>query len=173
MEQTEIASVQNERKKKITQWAKEEIGAWMPVIPTKSMYPTLPAPCFVFSSRVAYWNHTPQRGDIVLFYRGNGEKTVYAKRVIGLPGDVIDIVHGQTYINDELLDEPYLAETPDPAVELRFIVPEGSYFMMGDNRNHSYDSRHWAEHFVPEDNILSRVNPKWVIPLGSNKKEEN
>ena len=45
--------------------------------------------------------------------------------------------------------------------------------MMGDNRNHSYDSRHWEEHFVPEDNILSRVNPKWVIPLGSNKKEEN
>ena len=167
MEQTEIASVQNERKKKITQWAKEEIGAWMPVIlavlivillsktvwlcatvPTESMYPTLPAPCFVFSSRVAYWNHTPQRGDIVLFYRGNGEKTVYAKRVIGLPGDVIDIVHGQTYINDELLAEPYLAETPDPTVELRFIVPEGSYFMMGDNRNHSYDSRHWEEHFV-------------------------
>ena len=192
MGQPEIASVQTERKKKITRWAKEEIGAWMPVllavlivillsktvwlcatIPTESMDPTLPAPCFVFSSRAAYWNQAPQRGDIVLFYRGNGEKTIYAKRVIGLPGDVIDIVHGQTYINDELLDEPYLAETPDTTVELRFIVPEGSYFVMGDNRNHSYDSRHWEEHFVPEDNILSRVNPKWVIPLGSNKKEEN
>ena len=71
------------------------------------------------------------------------------------------------------MDEPYLAETPDPTVELRFIVPEGNYFMMGDNRNHSYDSRYWAEHFVPEENIISRVNPKWVIPLASNKKEEN
>lgn len=110
MEQTEIVDVRRERKKKITQWAKEEIGAWMPVIlavlivillsktvwlcatiPTKSMYPTLPAPCFVFSSRVAYWNHTPQRGDIVLFYRGNGEKTVYAKRVscLSAEGSVI------------------------------------------------------------------------------------
>ena len=192
VEQTEIVDVQNERKRKIAQWAKGEIGAWMPVIlavlviillsktvwlsatiPTKSMYPTLPAPCFVFSSRVAYWNHAPQRGDIVLFYRDDGDKTIYAKRVIGLPGDVVDIVHGQTYINDEPLDEPYLAETPDPAVELRFIVPEGSYFMMGDNRNHSYDSRYWAEHFVPEENILSRVNLKWVVSLGNDKKEEN
>ena len=173
MEQTEIVDVRRERKKKITQWAKEEIGAWMPVIlavlivillsktvwlcatiPTKSMYPTLPAPCFVFSSRVAYWNHTPQRGDIVLFYRGNGEKTVYAKRVIGLPGDVVDIVHGQTYINDELLDEPYLAETPDPTVELRFIVPEGNYFMMGDNRNRSSDSR---------DERLGAVDERLII----------
>lgn len=185
MENVENTDVWGERKKKIAQWIKKEAADWMPVflavavvvllsktvwlcavIPTQSMNPTLPAPCYVFSSRVAYWTKAPQRGDIVLFTRANADDTVYAKRVIGLPGEVVDIIHGETYINGEPLEEPYLAETPDPTVELRFTVPEGSYFMMGDNRNHSRDSRYWEEHYVPAANVLSKVNADWMLPLG-------
>lgn len=179
------ANIQNG--KRFAAWLKKAATDWAPVliavalvvllsktvwlcavIPTASMDPTLPSPCYVFSSRVAYWSDAPQRGDVVLFRRDDGDKTIYAKRVIGLPGDVVDIVHGKTYINDEPLAEPYLPETPDPSVELRFVVPAGCYFMMGDNRNHSRDSRYWEEHFVPEENILSKVAVDWTIRLGEN-----
>ena len=127
-------------------------------IPTSSMFPTLSSPCWTLSNRLSYkFGSTPQRGDIVVFQRDNGEEKYYIKRIIGLPGDSIEIVGGQTYVNGELLDEPYLAEKTDDSVNLSFEVPEGSYFMMGDNRNNSYDSRYWEEHFVPLEFITAKM----------------
>lgn len=127
-------------------------------IPTTSMYPTLSSPCWTLNNRLSYkLGNMPKRGDIVIFQRDNGEKTLFIKRIIGLPGDKIEIVQGKTYINGEALDEPYLMETPDETVNLSFEVPDGCYFMMGDNRNHSYDSRFWDEHFVPFDNIEAKL----------------
>lgn len=126
-------------------------------IPTSSMYPTLPLPCYSISIRAAYWFNDPVRGDIVLFRRDNGDKTIFAKRLVGMPGDTIEIKHGITYINGEVFEEDYLKETPDDESYGPFQIPEGCYFMMGDNRNHSYDSRKWNEHFVPRKNILSKI----------------
>lgn len=126
-------------------------------IPTSSMYPTLPSPCYSISIRAAYWFNDPVRGDIVLFRRDNGDKTIFAKRLVGMPGDTIEIKHGITYINGEVFEENYLKETPDDESYGPFQIPEGCYFMMGDNRNHSYDSRKWNEHFVSRKNILSKI----------------
>lgn len=126
-------------------------------IPTSSMYPTLPSPCYSISIRAAYWFNDPVRGDIVLFRRDNGDKTIFAKRLVGMPGDTIEIKHGITYINGEVFEEDYLKETPDDESYGPFQIPEGCYFMMGDNRNHSYDSRKWNEHFVSRKNILSKI----------------
>ena len=99
------------------------------IIPTASMYPTLPSPCFSFSTRAAYWENDPERGDIVLFKRDIPDSKVYAKRIVGLPGDTIEIKHGVTYINGEALEEKYLRETPDDEDFGPFNVPEDSYFM--------------------------------------------
>ena len=127
-------------------------------IPTSSMFPTLSSPCWTLSNRLSYkFGNLPQRGDIVVFQRDNEDEKYYIKRIIGLPGDLIEIVAGHTYVNGELLDEPYLAEKPDDSVNLSFEVPEGSYFMMGDNRNNSYDSRFWEEHFVPFECITAKM----------------
>ncbi|MEG1925945.1 MAG: signal peptidase I [Ruthenibacterium sp.] len=135
----------------------------MAVIPTKSMNPTLPAPCWTYSSRLPYIFGKPERGDIVILKRDNGESTLYAKRVIGLPGDVIESKNGTIYINGVALVEDYLAETPEDLCLGPWTVPLSSYFVMGDNRNNSFDSRYWDEHFVPEDNILAKE--KFAIAL--------
>ena len=127
------------------------------VIPTGSMEPTITPPTWVFSLRISYWFESPQRGDVVLLRRDNGEETIYAKRVIGEPGDTIEIRSGVTYVNGNELPEEYLTETPEDIDFGPFAVPENSYFLMGDNRNNSLDSRFWEEHFVPEQKILSKV----------------
>ena len=114
---------------------------------------------------------TPERGDIVLFKRDIPDSKVYAKRIVGLPGDTIEIKHGVTYINGEALEEKYLRETPDDEDFGPFNVPEDSYFMMGDNRNNSYDSRYWDEHFVPRKSIISKVN--FSVPLAPHKDEND
>lgn len=133
-------------------------------IPTASMVPTLQNPCWVLSLRTAYWFDSPEQGDIVLFQRDNGEEVVYAKRVIGMPGDTIEICGGVTYINGNVYEEDYLAETPEALNFGPYVVPDDHYFMMGDNRNNSQDSRYWEEHFVSEDNVLSKV----VFHIGKN-----
>lgn len=141
------------------------------IIPTASMYPTLPSPCFSFSARATYWFEEPERGDIVLFKRADGNSKIYAKRIVGMPGDTLEIKHGQTYINGEIYDEPYLRETPEDLDFGTFQIPSGCYFMMGDNRNNSYDSRYWDEHFVPRENILSKVY--YSIPIGTPETTDN
>lgn len=116
-------------------------------IPTSSMVSTINVGDHVLTSMFPYYYRDPQYGEIVVFSRPDGESWV--KRVIGLPGDVIDIRDGQVYRNDELLDESaYLDEgvTSEPIganpVSFPYEVPEDHYFLMGDNRLYSQDCRY-------------------------------
>ena len=89
-----------------------------------------------------------------------GGKVYYEKRVIGLPGDTVSLADGVVYVNDEALDEPYVVFNTDPANTMyrdmpEIIVPEGEYFVMGDNRDNSYDSRGFGT--ITRESILSRL----------------
>ncbi|HSD82885.1 MAG TPA: signal peptidase I, partial [Anaerolineae bacterium] len=104
-----------------------------------SMEPNLHNGEYVLIDKISYLLHPPERGDVVVFVPPNGERD-YIKRIIGLPGDTVEIKGGRVYVNDIVLDEPYLknlTNTDMPASS----VKEGRYFVMGDNRNNSSDSR--------------------------------
>jgi len=142
------------------------IGAWLcnsfvlmnTEVPTGSMVETIPKPSRIISSRVHYWFSDPERGDVILFDPPFEQEYYYVKRVIGLPGETVTIRNGLVYINDSAtpLDEPYLPDAPRGNFG-PFQVPEGCYFVMGDNRNHSNDSRHWSVKYVPRENIYAKA----------------
>lgn len=127
-------------------------------VPTGSMENTIMTGDRILALRTSYWFDAPQRGDIIVFrYPDDPEgKTLYVKRVIGEPGDVVEVLNGDVSIDGEVLKEDYIAETTQGDFG-PYIVPEGCYFMMGDNRNHSLDSRFWENKFVEEDEILGKV----------------
>lgn len=126
-------------------------------VPTGSMNPTIPTGSFVICLRTDYWANDPQRGEVVMFRRNaEDDDRVYAKRIVGEPGDVIEIRNGQTYVNGGVYEETWLKEEPDDLDFGPFEVPEGTYFCMGDNRNKSTDCRYWEEHYVERDDILAR-----------------
>ncbi len=121
-----------------------------------SMKDTLLVGDRVFGLRFAYWFHGPERGDVIIFdNHGEGEKTM-VKRVIGLPGDTIGILDGVLYINGQVYDEPYLKE-PMKGSFGPYEVPEGCYFLMGDNRNYSNDSRRWENPYIPRKDIRAKA----------------
>ena len=141
-------------------------------IPSESMEPTIMKGDQIFGSRLSYRKEGPERFDIIIFEYPDDHSQYFIKRVIGLPGDTVRIAGGHVYINgsDEPLDESFIAEEqwPEPFdEELVYEVPEDSYFCLGDNRNHSRDSRYWDDHFVEREEILGkavvRYWPVWKI----------
>jgi signal peptidase I len=129
----------------------------------------------VVVSKVAYWSAVgePERGDVIIFEAPYGSDDDFIKRIIGLPGDTVEVKDQAVYVNSVKLDEPYIHDPPRYTMAA-VVVPEGSYFVMGDNRNHSNDSHHgW---YVEREDIhgkawLSTWPPKlWGIvhdyPLG-------
>lgn len=132
-------------------------------VPSGSMETTIMTGDRVIGSRLSYRFGSPDRGDIAIFIypddEARGIKTYYVKRVIGLPGDTVDIIDGKIYINgaDTPLDEPYLHEPMDPEPPQHYEVPEDSYFMMGDNRNYSNDARRWKHKYVKENKMVAKV----------------
>lgn len=126
-------------------------------IPSGSMEHTLEKGDLLIADKLSYklLSQDPDRGDIMIFRFPKDPKKDYIKRVIGLPGDKVKVYHGQVYVNgDVLLEDDYIAERPFNDYD-EVTVPEGHYFVMGDNRNHSSDSRVWG--FVPRDNIEGRA----------------
>lgn len=115
-------------------------------VPSGSMENTIMTKDRLIGFRFAYWFDEPERGDIILFKYPVNEKDIYIKRVIGLPGETVEIKEGKVYIDGTPLEEDYLKEewvwNNNGYV---FEVPEGCYFVMGDNRNNSEDGRRWAE----------------------------
>ena len=128
-------------------------------VPSGSMENTIMTGDRVIGSRLSYRFEDPKRGDIAIFRFPDNEKIYYVKRIIGLPGETVDIVDGKVYINgsDEPLDEPYIREPMIPEAPMHFEVPENSYFMMGDNRNYSLDARYWQNHYISRDKMVAKV----------------
>lgn len=139
-------------------------------VPSASMENTIMTHDRVIGSRLTYYFNEPQRGDVVIFYFPDDitEKTYYVKRIIGMPGDTIDIRDGHVYLNgaDTPLEEPYIREAMKTPRELHYEVPEGCYFMMGDNRNHSSDSRAWQNTFVKKEKIIAKVLFRYFPSIG-------
>ena len=128
-------------------------------IMSESLENTLMTDDIVFSTRIV---NEVNRYDIVSFYQ-YGEKgtDVYIKRVIGLPGDTVEIMNGDVYVNGKKIDDEYVYNDPYHGSLCvgykKFEVPEDSYFMMGDNRHNSYDSRYWKNPFVKKDDIITKA----------------
>lgn len=112
----------------------------------------------VIGLRFAYWFSEPERGDIVIFRYPDNEEKIYIKRVIGLPGETVEIIDGKVYIDgsEQPLQEDYVNGVPTGNYG-PYVVPENSYFMLGDNRGNSEDSRFWTNKFVKKEKILAKA----------------
>jgi signal peptidase I len=125
------------------------------VVEQTSMEPNIEEGQRIFVNKAAYFFGKPERGDIIVFRKPevNDEKPLI-KRVIGLPEEIVTIEMGNVYINGVRLDEPYLADYPD-YIFAGYTVPENHYFVLGDNRNGSYDSHYgWT---VDRDVIIGKA----------------
>jgi signal peptidase I len=132
-------------------------------IPSEAMLPTFQAGDRVLIDKRIYRSTHPKRGDIVIFHptptlRQQQFNDPFIKRVIGLPGEKIAVKAGKVYVDDFPLKESYLNESPQydyPAT----LVPVNSYFVLGDNRNNSYDSHYWG--FVPREYIIGKATKRF------------
>ncbi|MBQ8857075.1 MAG: signal peptidase I [Lachnospiraceae bacterium] len=133
-------------------------------VPTGSMEDTVMKESRILINRLSYAWEDPQRGDIVAFHYPDNPDEIYLKRVIGLPGETIEGYDGTVYINGT----PLLDDFTQQKLEQNFgpfNIPEGCYFMMGDNRNNSWDSRYWKNHYVEKDQILGKVSLEYYPEL--------
>lgn len=162
------------------------------LIPSGSMHPTILEGDRVFVERVTHFFKPPKRFDIVVFYPPQAElkynpialfsrytglfckDLAYIKRIIGVPGDHLQIKQNQKtkqyelFINGKHVDEPYILNGYIPPCNNEkmycdIIIPEKSYFMMGDNRNNSFDSRYWG--VLPENRIIGRAVFRFWPPM--------
>ena len=121
-----------------------------------SMEPTLQEGQYLIVNRLAYFLDEPERGDIIVLHFPNDRSRDFIKRIVGLPGDTVEISNGEVWVNGVLIDEPYIKD-PSPNNQT-WTVTEDSYFVMGDNRRNSSDARSWS--FLPEEDIIGEA---WVI----------
>ena len=137
-------------------------------VPTSSMENTIMTNDRVIGSRLSYLFADPKRGDIVIFHYPDDEKIYFVKRVIGLPGDTVDIYGGHVYLNgsEEPLQEDYIREPMLPEIPMHFEVPEACYFMLGDNRNYSKDARFWTNTYVKKEKIIAKVLFRYYPRIG-------
>lgn len=118
-----------------------------------SMQPTLHEGNLLVVNKLAYKLGEPKRGDIIVFHYQGTLTEDYIKRVIGLPGDTIDIGGGIVRVNGQAITEPYIAELPGYTGTWK--VPEGELFVLGDNRNRSSDSHDWG--FVKQEWVVGKA----------------
>jgi signal peptidase I len=130
-------------------------------IPSESMLPTLEIGDRLVVEKLSYYTHLPKRGDIIVFApppqlqaQGYLGDQAFIKRVIGLPGETIEIKDGRVFVDRQLLTESYIAEPPNYRMS-PMVVPPAQLFVMGDNRNNSNDSHVWG--FLPKSNIIGHA----------------
>lgn len=124
-------------------------------IPSGSMEPTLLINDRIIVSKLNYRITAPDRGDVIVFKYPVNPKRDFIKRVIGLPGETIKIKDNKLFVDGKQLEQPFLPHGLTYGDFGPVTVPEGEYFMMGDNRNNSEDSRVWGT--LPRDNIVGRA----------------
>lgn len=124
-------------------------------IPSGSMEPTLKPGDRIIVNKITYRFSQPRRGDIMVFKYPRDPSRDFIKRIVGLPGETLEIKDSVVYINNKKIPQPYLP----PGLQFGSFgpvnIPEGSYFMMGDNRNNSEDSRVWGT--LPRENIVGKA----------------
>lgn len=141
-------------------------------IPSESMEKTIMTGDRIFGFRMSYGINfdffgkhiskkmkDPERFDIIIFKYPDDESQLFIKRLIGLPGETLEIRGGKVYINgsQEPLDDSFVPEQPADLDFGPYEIPEDCYFMLGDNRNHSKDSRYWDNTFVTFDEIVGKA----------------
>jgi signal peptidase I len=136
-------------------------------IPSDSMVPTLVKDDRLIIDKLSYKFSQPQRGDIVVFnptatLEEQKFKDAFIKRVVGLPGERVEVKEGKVYINDSAIAENYTAELPNYNWKFDGVIPENSYIVFGDNRNNSYDSHYWG--LVPKEKIVGRAIVRFWPP---------
>ena len=115
----------------------------------------------LLADKLTYRLHPPHRGDVIVFYYPRDPEQIYVKRVIGLPGETVEIHSGDVYIDGHHLTEPYRIYQAHGSMGPR-TVPSGDYFVMGDNRDVSDDSRYWG--YLPKQEIIGRaVGRYWPL----------
>lgn len=139
-------------------------------VPTGSMLPTIQLGDHLFTNKLAYdfkipfteWSlartHEHKRGEIIVFLYPKDESINFVKRVIGLPGETLKITNNKIYINDVELEETYLPDSIRHIIyqhQFEVSIPKDHYFVMGDNRENSLDSRYWG--LVPRKNIKGQA----------------
>lgn len=131
-------------------------------IPTSSMEETVSVNDRLFGNRLAYIKDDPERYDIIIFKCPDDESKLYIKRIIGLPGETLEIIDGKVYVNgaSEPLRDDFCPETPTGSFG-PYVIPEDCYFMMGDNRNHSLDARFWENTYLHRDKILGKAGLRY------------
>ncbi|PSN18893.1 signal peptidase I [filamentous cyanobacterium CCP5] len=136
-------------------------------IPSGSMEPTLQINDRLVIEKISYYFNPPERGDIIVFwppdniFEGQQSRDAFIKRVIGLPGDTVEVTTGTVFINGSPLDEGYIKAEPNYEWGPE-TVPEDSYLVLGDNRNSSFDSHSWG--YVPRENIIGKAVVRFWPP---------
>ena len=143
-------------------------------VPTGSMLNTIQEGDRIIASRLAYLNDDPERYDIIIFKFPDDESQYFVKRVIGLPGETVNIVNGIVYVTKTdgttiQLDDSFVTNCVPVGNFGPYVVPEDSYFMLGDNRNNSEDSRYWENKYVKKDKIIGKVLFRYYPTISSIK----
>lgn len=144
------------------------------VVPTGSMLNTIQENDRIIASRIEYNFTDPERYDIIIFKYPDDTtgKTNYVKRIIGLPGETVQIVNGVVYVTDtdgntQQLRDDFVTNCVPTGNYGPYTVPEDSYFVMGDNRNSSIDSRFWkTTNYVSRDKIIGKVKFRYYPSIG-------
>ena len=129
-----------------------------------SMEPNFHENEYLLTDKLSYRFGEPKRGDVIVFKAPPNYRDEYIKRIMAVPGDKVEILNSQLFINEQPINEAFLAEgtITSPGQFLTenksVVVPENSYFVMGDNRSHSLDSRSFG--FVPRDKITGKA---WFV----------
>ena len=127
------------------------------LIPSASMEGTIMTGDVVVSTRYDVGEDELQRYDILVFVLPDDPDTEYIKRLIGLPGETIEVINGEVYADGVLLDSSFVDGPQNRKGDGTYVVPEGCYFFLGDNRNNSNDSRYWDDPYVPLENIQAKA----------------
>lgn len=133
-----------------------------------SMEDTLQEGDYMYMDRLAYVFSPMERGDVIICYYPGVFDHTCVKRIIGLPGEQVDIINGKVYINGTLLQEDYLTRIPGSNHDGSWVVEEGTVFVLGDNRFVSKDSTHPDVGCVPQEKVLGRVRCR-LLPLSDFK----